>query len=322
MLTFPDIDPVAIRLGPITIYWYAITYLVGFALGYVLMRRRLHHEPFRSIAKPEKYSPAFIEDLLTVAILGVLLGGRLGYCFFYKPSYYFTHPVDIIKVWDGGMSFHGGALGVILGMLWLAWRRGRPFLQISDLIVPAVPLGLMCGRIGNFINGELWGRPAPDWLPWAMIFPTGGDVARHPSQIYQALGEGLTLFLLIWFYARRHRFRGQVSGFFLAGYGAFRFAAEFFREPDDFLGLLGLGLSMGQWLSLPMIIAGIALWWWASVRRIDDAEPEGAAADDPSPVENPAENPDDNSGDATATEEVDPEDAAECGGDKEARSDS
>ncbi len=303
MLPFPDIDPVAVQLGPLKIHWYAITYLIGFALGYVLMRRRLRHEPFRSIRTPAPYEPEFVEDVLTVVILGVLLGGRLGYCFFYKPAYYFANPVEIIRVWDGGMSFHGGAIGVILGMVWLAWRRGRPWLQIADFVVPAVPLGLMCGRIGNFINGELWGRPAPDWLPWAMVFPTGGDVARHPSQLYQALGEGLLLFILLWAYARRRRYRGQVSGFFLAGYGFFRFAAEFFREPDAHLGKLGLGLSMGQWLSVPMIVAGIVLWGWATGRKIDDAVP---AVDVDQAVDNDVDNSDDvPSADAPATEAAD-----------------
>lgn len=273
MLTFPDIDPVALRLGPLQIHWYAIMYLIGFAVGYFLMRRRLTHEPYRSITKPEPYSKEFVEDILTTVIIGVLVGGRLGYCFFYKPAYYVAHPVDIVKVWDGGMSFHGGAIGVFLGFIYLAWRRKRPMLQIADFVVPAVPLGLMFGRLGNFINGELWGRPAPDGLPWAMVFPTGGDVARHPSQIYQALMEGLLLFLVVWFYAaKRNRYRGQVSGLFVAGYGLARFVGEYFREPDAHLGYLSLGLSMGQWLSLPMVVAGVILFSWASAKRIDDTE--------------------------------------------------
>lgn len=273
MLTFPDIDPVALRLGPLQIHWYAIMYLIGFAVGYFLMRRRLTHEPYRSITKPEPYSKEFVEDILTTVIIGVLVGGRLGYCFFYKPAYYVAHPVDIFKVWDGGMSFHGGAIGVFLGFIYLGWRRKRPMLQIADFVVPAVPLGLMFGRLGNFINGELWGRPAPDGLPWAMVFPTGGDVARHPSQVYQALMEGLLLFLVVWFYAaKRNRYRGQVSGLFVAGYGLARFVGEYFREPDAHLGYLSLGLSMGQWLSLPMVVAGVILFSWASAKRIDDTE--------------------------------------------------
>lgn len=287
VLTFPRIDPVAIRLGPLQIHWYAIMYLVGFAVGYLLMRRRLAHEPFRSITKPEPYSNEFIEDLLTVVILGVLLGGRLGYCFFYKPAYYFAHPVDIFKVWDGGMSFHGGAIGVFLGFVYMAWRKQRPVLQIADFVVPAVPLGLMFGRFGNFINGELWGREAPSGLPWAMIFPTGGDVARHPSQLYEALAEGLLLFLVVWFFAaKRNRYRGQVSGLFVGGYGLARFICEYFREPDAHLGFLSLGLSMGQWLSLPMVLAGAILFSWASTKRIDDSD-EVSNEDEPDDDDEP-----------------------------------
>ncbi len=302
VLTFPDINPVAFRLGPLQVHWYAITYLVGFALAYVLLRRRLGHEPFRSIRTPEPYKPEIIEDILTVSILGVLLGGRLGYCFFYKPAYYLQHPLDIVKVWDGGMSFHGGAIGVFLGFVYLAWRQHRPVLQIADFVVPAAPLGLMCGRIGNFINGELWGRPAPESLPWAMVFPTGGDVPRHPSQLYQALMEGLLLFLLLWWYAaRRNRYRGQVASLFVAGYGVFRFIGEYFREPDGHLGYLSLGLSMGQWLSVPMILGGLGLYWWATARRIDDSEP---VEDEPAPVDESADNPVDNPGD-DAEPEVD-----------------
>lgn len=302
MLTFPDIDPVALRLGPLQIHWYAIMYLIGFAVGYFLMRRRLTHEPFRSITKPEPYSKEFVEDILTTVIIGVLVGGRLGYCFFYKPAYYAANPVDIFKVWDGGMSFHGGAIGVFIGFIYLAWRRKRPMLQIADFVVPAVPLGLMFGRLGNFINGELWGRPAPDGLPWAMIFPTGGDVARHPSQLYQALMEGLLLFLVVWFYAaKRNRYRGQVSGLFVAGYGLARFVGEYFREPDAHLGYLSLGLSMGQWLSLPMVVAGIILFRWASAKRIDDTEDAAAVDEEP---EEPQE--------SDAPEEIEePEESAE-----------
>lgn len=282
LLPFPDIDPVAIRIGPLAIQWYAIMYLIAFAAGYFLMRRRLAHEPFRSISRPGPYTTTVVEDVLTAVILGVLLGGRLGYCLLYHPSYYLSRPLDIIKVWEGGMSFHGGAIGVLLAFCYYAWRHKRPMLQVADFVVPAAPLGLFFGRIGNFINGELWGREAPADLPWAMIFPTGGDVPRHPSQLYQGLMEGLLLFVILWLFARRKRYRGQVAGLFLAGYGIFRFIGEFFREPDSHLGYLGLGLTMGQWLSVPMIVAGCALIAWGAVRRIDDAEPESdeAAAPD------------------------------------------
>ena len=272
VLTFPDIDPVAINIFGLKIHWYAIMYLLAFAAAFVLMRRRLKHEPYRSITKPEQWSPADIEDLILYSIIGVIVGGRLGYCFFYKPMYYLQNPLEIVQLWDGGMSFHGGAIGVMLGMAYFAWRRKRPYLQVTDFLVPAVPIGLAAGRFGNFINGELWGREASESLPWAMIFPTGGDVARHPSQLYQMLLEGFLLFVLLWIYASKGRFRGQVSGAFVAGYGLFRFIAEFFREPDSHLGLLGLGLSMGQWLSVPMILGGLILWTWAKMRGISDVE--------------------------------------------------
>lgn len=278
VLTFPDIDPVAIRIFGLQIHWYALMYLLAFVIAYLLMRRRLKHEPFRSIHDPAPYTAEVIEDILTVAILGVIVGGRLGYALFYKLDHYLQNPLDVFKLWEGGMSFHGGAIGVILGLVWLAWRRKRPILQLADFLVPAVPLGLAAGRVGNFINGELWGREAPESLPWAMIFPTGGDVARHPSQIYQALLEGVLLFIILWLFARKHRHRGQVSGLFLAGYGLFRFIGEYFREPDAHLGLLGLGLSMGQWLSLPMLVVGLALFGWASSKKIDDRQPEQTPA--------------------------------------------
>lgn len=272
VLTFPDFDPVAINIFGLKIHWYAIMYILAFAMAYGLMRVRLKKEPYRSITRPKAWGPTDIEDLLLAAIVGVLVGGRLGYCFFYQPGKYLAAPLEIFKLWDGGMSFHGGAIGVALGIAWYAWRNHRPFLQVADFLVPAAPIGLAAGRFGNFINGELWGREAPEWLPWAMIFPTGGDVPRHPSQLYQMLLEGVLLFILLWIYARKARYRGQVAGFFLAGYGIFRFIAEYWREPDDYLGLLGLGFSMGQWLSIPMIVIGIALFVWSWKRGVSDVE--------------------------------------------------
>jgi len=263
VLHFPDIDPVAFSLGPLTVHWYAVMYLLGFALGYVLLRLRLKHAPYNRIVDPKPWTRDTVEDLLFVAIVGVIVGGRLGYCLFYKPAHYLSHPLEILYLWEGGMSFHGGALGVIVGMLIYAWRTKRPFLEVADFLVPAIPTGLAFGRLGNFINGELWGRVASPELPWAMVFPTGGPDPRHPSQLYQLLGEGLLLAVLLWAYARRERPRGAVSAAFLVGYGVFRFAAEFFRAPDDFLGTLGFGLTMGQWLSLPMIVGGVVLWLWA-----------------------------------------------------------
>ena len=294
VLTFPDFNPVAIDLFGLKIHWYAIMYLIAFALGYVLMVRRLRHQPYRSITTPEPWTRTDVEDVLLAAIAGVMIGGRLGFCLFYQPSRYLANPLDILKVWDGGMSFHGGAIGVALGLAWCAWRKKRPFLQVTDFLVPAAPIGLAAGRFGNFINGELWGREAPASLPWAMIFPTGGDIPRHPSQLYQMLLEGILLFVLLWFYARKPRYRGQVSGAFLAGYGLFRFIAEFWREPDSYLGLLGMGLSMGQWLSIPMILAGVILWTWSRTRAISD-------------VEAGVDNPGDNSDDDASTADVVPE---------------
>jgi phosphatidylglycerol:prolipoprotein diacylglycerol transferase len=203
------------------------------------------------------------EDLLFWGVMGVVVGGRIGYALFYKPGYYLAHPLEIPMVWKGGMSFHGGLLGVVVAMAIHARRRGRPFLELMDLIAPCVPTGLACGRIGNFINGELWGRAADPSLPWAMVFPQSGtELPRHPSQLYQFALEGLLLFVLLWLYARRPRAMGQVAGAFLFGYGVLRFVAEFFREPDSFLGILALGMSMGQWLCVPMVAAGVALWVW------------------------------------------------------------
>ena len=204
-------------------------------------------------------------------MLGVVLGGRLGFVLFYQPGQYLRHPLEILAIWRGGMAFHGGMLGVIVAMMVWAWRRGRPWLQVTDLIAPCVPLGLASGRMGNFINAELWGRPADPSLPWAMVFPQavlpdGSNPPRHPSQLYQFALEGVLLFILLWLYARHPRKMGQVSGAFLTGYGVFRFIAEYFREPDAYLGLQALGLSRGQWLCVPMIVAGVAMWAWATRR--------------------------------------------------------
>jgi phosphatidylglycerol:prolipoprotein diacylglycerol transferase len=195
--------------------------------------------------------------------LAVVAGGRLGYVLFYKPIYYLAHPLEIFYLWEGGMSFHGGLLGVMFMMAWLARSRGYHFLRVADFVSPLIPLGLATGRLGNFINGELWGRAST--LPWAMVFPQSGDgVARHPSQLYQLGLEGLTLFVVIWWFANKPRPLGQVTAVFLMGYGFFRFVAEFAREPDKFLGPLAAGLSMGQWLSIPMILSGAALFAWAA----------------------------------------------------------
>ena len=270
MLTYPNIDPVALRLGPIAIHWYGLTYLAAFALFMLLAYRRLHHEPFASVKGRGAWSRKDIEDMLFLGVLGVVVGGRLGYCLFYKPGYYLAHPLEIFYVWQGGMSFHGGMLGVIVSQWWFAHSRGKPFWQLMDFIAPCVPPGLAAGRVGNFINGELWGRFADPSLPWGMVFPHSGSMApRHPSQVYQFLLEGVLLFVLLWLYARKPRREAQVSAMFLIGYGFFRFVAEFFREPDAHLMWLKeqTGLSMGQWLCVPMVAVGIALWLWAQRRR-------------------------------------------------------
>ena len=253
MLVHPQFDPVALSLGPLQVHWYGLTYLLAFGLFYGLASLRVRQAPFAAAG----WSRRDVEDLLFWGVLGVIVGGRLGYALFYKGGHYLHNPLEILMVWKGGMSFHGGLLGVIGAMALYARSRGRPFWQVTDLIAPCVPVGLASGRVGNFINGELWGRAADPALPWAMVFPQSGSaLARHPSQLYQVALEGLLLFALLWWYARKPRALGQVSGAFLVGYGVLRFVAEYFREPDSFLGLLALGLSMGQWLCLPMVAAG------------------------------------------------------------------
>ncbi len=265
MLIHPEINPVALQLGPLAIHWYGLTYLAAFGLFFFLATLRLKHQPYASITGPGAWSKRDIEDILFLGVMGVVVGGRLGYCLFYKPVYYATHPLEIFYVWQGGMSFHGGMLGVLVSQWWFARTHQRPWLQVMDFIAPCVPTGLAAGRVGNFLNGELWGRFSSPDLPWGMVFKNSGSLLpRHPSQVYQFLLEGLLLFVLLWLYARKPRNMGQVSGAFLLGYGVFRFIAEFFREPDAHLGILQLGMSMGQWLCVPMIVGGIALWVWAS----------------------------------------------------------
>ena len=263
MLVHPQFDPIAIQLGPVGIHWYGLTYLVAFGLFLWLATLRTRQPQYAAAG----WSRRDVEDMLFWGVLGVVIGGRLGYVLFYKPGYYAGNPLEALMVWKGGMSFHGGLLGVIVALALYARQRGRPYFEVMDLIAPCVPLGLASGRVGNFINGELWGRAADPSLPWAMVFPQSGTaIARHPSQLYQVALEGVLLFVLLWLYARKPRAMGQVSGAFLVGYGVFRFVAEFFREPDRFLGPLALGMSMGQWLCVPMVLAGAAIWLWAGRR--------------------------------------------------------
>jgi phosphatidylglycerol:prolipoprotein diacylglycerol transferase len=256
MLLHPQFDPVAFSIGPLAVRWYGLMYLVAFVQFILLGRYRLRiHPGFLSVEQ--------LDDLLFYGMLGVILGGRLGQVLFYEPGYFLANPLEIFAVWKGGMSFHGGFLGVLTAMgLWSRKYRLN-WWDVTDFIAPLVPLGLAAGRIGNFINGELWGRVADASLPWAMVFPQVDSLPRHPSPLYQAAGEGLLLFVILWLYSARQRALGQVSGVFMIGYGVLRFAAEYFREPDH--GIFGVSyvVSMGQWLSLPMVLFG----FWLLLRR-------------------------------------------------------
>ena len=256
MLIHPQFDPIALSLGPIAIRWYGLMYVAAFVLFLVLGRMHMKRRPDMGFTKEN------LDDLLFYGMLGVVLGGRLGFVLFYKPMYYLSNPIEIFYIWQGGMSFHGGFLGVLVAMLFFGRKTGRTFWQVTDFIAPLVPTGLATGRLGNFINGELPGRVAdPNVWPWAMWFPQvdATAIARHPSQLYQFAMEGMLLFVILWIYARKPRPVRAVSAVFLIGYGSFRFLAEFAREPDSFQGLLSFGMSMGQWLSLPMILAGVAI---------------------------------------------------------------
>lgn len=256
MLVHPQFDPVAIHLGPLAVHWYGLMYLLGFALFLWLGKRRIR------VLKWPGWDDRLLDDLLFYGVLGVVLGGRLGEVLFYHPAYYLKNPASILAVWEGGMSFHGGFLGVLVAIAIFSRQRKISWLQLMDFIAPLVPLGLGAGRIGNFINAELWGRPTTS--VWGMIFPNVDNIPRHPSQLYEFALEGLALFALLWIYSRTPRPVGAVSGLFLIGYGSFRFLAEFTRNPDEgIFGLMSFGISMGQWLSLPMIIAGIGLMVWA-----------------------------------------------------------
>ena len=276
-MTMPHIDPVAISIGSLQLRWYGLMYLIGFAVGWGLGR-------WRASRPGSGWRPADVDDLLTCVMLGIILGGRLGYVLFYDLPVYIHDPVEILRIWNGGMSFHGGLIGVIVVMIIFARRTKRSFFQVSDFIAPLIPFGLGAGRLGNFINGELWGRVDPNF-PFAMLFPgsrtedilllqtnpqwqsifdTYGVLPRHPSQLYELLLEGVVLFIILNLYIRKPRPMGAVSGLFLIGYGAFRIIVEFFRQPDaQFTGAWVQYISMGQILSIPMIVAGVIMMVWA-----------------------------------------------------------
>ena len=262
MLKYPEFDPVAVQVGPLAVHWYGLMYVVAFGLGWWLGRVRAA-DPARG------WRGSDVDDVLFYVALGVVAGGRLGYMLFYNLGDALSEPLSVLRVWEGGMSFHGGLLGVIVAMLLYSRRRSRPFFEVADFIAPLVPLGIAAGRVGNFINGNLWGRPSD--LPWAMVFPGAGELPRHPSQLYQALLEGVALFVLLWWFSRRPRPVMATSGLFLLAYAVFRSAAEFVRVPDRQYGYLAFDwLTMGQVLCLPMALAGVWLLWRARALRPDD----------------------------------------------------
>lgn len=252
MLNFPDIDPVAIDLGVLQIRWYGISYISGILLAWWFLR-------YRALNTPESgWTAVQVSDLIYYGTLGVVIGGRLGSVIFYNLPYYVANPLDVLKIWQGGMSFHGGLLGVMTALWFYSRKIQLNFFDTTDFLIPVVPIGLFFGRIANFINAELWG--APTNLPWGVVFPNAGGVARHPSQLYEALLEGLVLFSIMWFYSSRQRPRMAVSGLFLLGYGVFRSSIEFVREPDRDIGYIaGDWLTMGQVLSFPMIVVGVVM---------------------------------------------------------------
>ncbi len=274
IVTHPGFDPIAFAFGPFTvggmtlgpfaIRWYGLMYLLAFGMLLVLGKKRARESMLTG------WRAIDVDDMLYYGVFGTILGGRLGYVLFYKPMYYLAHPLEIVAVWQGGMSFHGGLLGVLIAMWFYSRNRGKRWLDVMDFVAPLVPLGLGAGRIGNFINAELWGRPTDG--TWGMIFPRVDNLPRHPSELYEFALEGIVLFVILWTYSKRPRPMGAVSGLFLVGYGCARFICEFAREPDDFLGFLAMGLTMGQWLSLPMIVAGVIMMAWA-YQRAGRAQP-------------------------------------------------
>ena len=252
MLTYPQIDPIIFQIGPLAVRWYGMMYLLGFIISYFIIG-------YLSRQRGLGMDRDGVSDLLFYAALGVILGGRLGYTLFYKFSYYLSHPLEILAVWEGGMSFHGGLLGVVVAVMLFCKRRQISVLLTGDILVTAAAVGLGLGRLGNFINGELWGRVTD--VPWGMVFPQAGLLPRHPSQLYEAFLEGLVLFVVLWLLHRKNPRPGIPFFTFFLLYGVFRFGVEFFRQPDEHLGFLWAGATMGQLLSLPMVLAGVIGLW-------------------------------------------------------------
>lgn len=260
MLVYPHIDPVVLQIGVLKVHWYGVMYLVGFLMGWYLAKQRV-------AMLDSTWGKEQVADLIFYIALGVVLGGRLGYVLFYQPSLIIHDPLGIFAIWQGGMSFHGGMLGVLVMMLWFGHKNGKSLFAMTDFIAPLVPIGLGAGRIGNFINGELWGRPTD--LPWGMIFPHVDQLPRHPSQLYEFLLEGVVLFVFLWIMSTKKRPEKTISAWFLIGYGGFRFLIEFFREPDRHLGFIAFDwMTMGQLLSLPMVLFGIGLLIYSYKKEI------------------------------------------------------
>ena len=269
VLPFPQFDPIAVSIGPFAIRWYALAYIVGIVLGWVYARKILRTERFWG--GPAPITVAQFDDYVLWVTLGIILGGRTGYVLFYNLPHFIAHPLEMFQLWQGGMSFHGGFLGCVVAVLLFGWRNKIPVLSLGDVTSAVGTIGLLLGRLANFINGELWGRVTD--VPWAFVFPTGGPLPRHPSQLYEAALEGVLLFAVLTLMVRRGALRrpGLIIGTFAIGYGLARIFSEFFREPDPQLGFLWGGLTMGMLLSLPMIAAGIAFVLWA-VRRSRTSE--------------------------------------------------
>lgn len=262
-MTYPQIDPVAISLGPVAIHWYGLMYLLGFAAAWFLLK-------YRARQPNSGWQAEELADLVFYCAIGVIVGGRVGYLLFYNFGHFLQDPIEIFRIWRGGMSFHGGFLGVALAVWVFARRTGRTLFQVADVVAPVSAIGLGLGRLGNFINGELWGRVTD--VPWGMVFPSGGPLPRHPSQLYQFVLEGILLFLAVWIYSSKPRPAMAVTGLFVMLYGFFRFIVEFFRQPDEHLQFVAFDwMTRGQQLSIPMIVIGALMIWWAYKRAATTA---------------------------------------------------